>query len=335
MTGAHVLPATREHIAKAGRLVRDGGLVAFPTETVYGLGASALDEEAVSRIFAVKGRPADNPLIVHVAAPDEVSRLASSVTPLAKRLVDQHWPGPLTVVLDAHPEVPRVTTGGLETVAVRMPAHVVALELLREAGVPIAAPSANRSGRPSPTTAGDVVDDLGADVDLVLDGGQCPVGIESTVVDARGTAPVVLRDGAVTREDLGEVASSADPHLLASSPGTRYRHYAPSCAIEIAAPDEVGRVAAALAEGGRRVGLVAATHAPRGVIEIARVSGTTELAALLYTALRQAERADVDVVVVESVEEEGLGRAVMDRLRRAAGPRGEGVGSADRKREEE
>lgn len=335
MTGARVALATRENIAEAARLLRDGGLVAFPTETVYGLGASALNEEAVSRIFAVKGRPVDNPLIVHVAAPDEMSRLASDVSPLTMRLVDRHWPGPLTVVLDAHPDVPRVTTGGLETVAVRMPAHVVALELLHEAGVPIAAPSANRSGRPSPTTAADVVDDLGGDVDFVLDGGPCPVGIESTVVDARGAAPVLLREGAVTREDLGQVASPADPHLVASSPGTRYRHYAPSCAIEIAARHEAGRVAAALAEGGRRVGLIAATHAPRDVIEIARVSGTRELAALLYTALRQAERAGVDVVVVESVEEEGLGRAVMDRLRRAAGPPGDGVGSADRKKEED
>lgn len=318
MTDARVLLPTREHIAEAGRLLRAGGLVAFPTETVYGLGASALDEKAVSRVFAAKGRPADNPLIVHVAAPDEISRVAASVSPLARRLVDQYWPGPLTVVLDARPEVPRATTGGLGTVAVRMPAHVVSLELLRDAGVPIAAPSANRSGRPSPTTAADVVDDLGGAIDLVLDGGRSPVGIESTVVDARGTAPVVLREGAVTREDLGEAAPSAARDLLASSPGTRYRHYAPSCAIEIAAPGDAGCVAAALAERGRRVGLVARTQAPRGVIEVARISGTTELAALLYTALRQAERAGVDVLVVEAVEEEGLGRAVMDRLRRAA-----------------
>lgn len=240
------------------------------------------------------------------------------MSPLARRLVDRYWPGPLTVVLDARAEVPRVTTGGLATVAVRMPEHVVSLELLAAAGVPIAAPSANRSGRPSPTTAAEVVDDLGGVVDIVLDGGRCRVGIESTVVDARGTVPVVLREGAVTREDLGVVSSTAR-ELLASSPGTRYRHYAPACQVEIAARGEAARVAAALVEAGHQVGIVAATHAPPGVIEIARVSETTDLAALLYTAFRQAERARVDVLVVEAVDEEGLGRAVMDRLRRAAG----------------
>jgi L-threonylcarbamoyladenylate synthase len=325
VTGIRALAPTQGHIAEAGRLLRDGKLVAFPTETVYGLGASALDEQAVNRIFAAKGRPADNPLIVHVSAPDEISRLASSVSPLAERLVHEHWPGPLTIVLDARADVPRVTTGGLDTIAVRMPAHVVALELLREAGVPIAAPSANRSGRPSPTTAADVIDELGSAVDVVLDGGSCPVGIESTVVDARGTFPVVLREGSVTREELGDVMPAVDRHLLASSPGTRYRHYAPSCAIRIAPPGEAGRLAAELALGGRRVGLISTTPAPAGVIEISRVAGTAELAAQLYTALRQAERAGVDVVVVESVTEEGLGRAVMDRLRRAAGPAGAGA----------
>lgn len=329
-----MLLATRDAIAEAGRLARDGKLVAFPTETVYGLGGNALDEAAVHRIFAAKGRPADNPLIVHVSNPDEIWRLASSVSPLAERLVQEHWPGPLTIVLDARADVPRVTTGGLDTIAIRMPAHVVALELLREAGVPIAAPSANRSGRPSPTTAADVVDELGPAVDVVLDGGPCPVGIESTVVDARGPTPVVLREGSVTREDLGDVMPGAGSRLLASSPGTRYRHYAPACAIKIASPGQAGRVAAELAEAGSRVGLIATTRAPAGVTEIACVSGTTELAAVLYTALREAERAGVEVVVVESVKEEGLGRAVMDRLRRAAGPAGVGGGSVDREMEE-
>jgi L-threonylcarbamoyladenylate synthase len=317
-------------LGRAGEVLRAGGLVAFPTETVYGLGAHALDPDAVGRIFAAKGRPLDNPLIVHLAAVTDLERVTAEVTPLARSLAERYWPGPLTLVLHAADEVPRVTRGGLTTIAVRMPDHPVALGVIRAARVPVAAPSANRSGRPSPTTAAHVIEDLGDAVDLVVDAGPCVIGVESTVVDARGERPVVLREGWVTREDL-EVATRPGPDApapdLRSSPGTRYRHYAPRCAVVIAPPGGASEVAAAHAARGRRVGIVSRGSVPDGAVGIATFGSAEELAAVLYRAFRDAEGADLDVLVVEAVDEHGVGRAVMDRLRRAAGA-GEGGGGA-------
>jgi L-threonylcarbamoyladenylate synthase len=307
----------------AGELLRTGELVAFPTETVYGLGADASDPAAVARIFAAKGRPVDNPLIVHLADAGELSRVAATITPLARSLAAAYWPGPLTLVLDARPEVPRVTTGGLDTVAVRVPGHPVATAVLGAAGIPVAAPSANRSGRPSPTTAAHVAADLGADVALIVDGGACPIGVESTVVDARGTGPVVLREGSVTREDLGLPPHDVADGDVAASPGTRYRHYAPACAVVVACPGDVAdRLDELVGREAARVGLLAtprtAASAPAGVVEVATFRDAVDLARTLYDGLRAAEDAGVDVLVVESVAEVGVGRAVMDRLRRAA-----------------
>lgn len=316
-TRALVLPADAEGIRRAAAVLRAGGLVAFPTETVYGLGADAWDAEATRRVFDAKGRPADNPLIVHVADHGGLAEVAAAVSPLARRLAARFWPGPLTVVVEAAADLPPVTTAGLATVGVRMPAHPAALALLRAAGVPVAAPSANRSGRPSPTTAAHVLDDLGGQVDVVLDGGQCEVGVESTVVDARGHAPVVLREGAVTREQLGVGAGGGEADL-AASPGTRHRHYAPRCRVEVA-PAGLGPArASALAGGGVKVGLVAPGEAGPPVRQLARFADAAELGRLLYRALRAAEDAGVDVVVVEAVDPAGIGRAVMDRVRRAA-----------------
>lgn len=310
--------ASREAIAEAAAVLRRGGLVAFPTETVYGLGANALDPRAVERIFAAKQRPADNPLIIHVADTSALDSLVATITPLARSLVTRFWPGPLTLILDAAPSVPRVTTGGLGTVAVRMPDHPVALQLIRAAGVPVAAPSANRSGRPSPTTAAHVAHDLGGVVDLLLDAGPTGVGLESTVVDARGAHALVYREGAVSREDLGP--RSATGQRLSPSPGTRYRHYAPGCPVEIIAVDDLQQRARAMIEAGLNVGVVV----PRsidvpGALIIRRFEDSTELAHGLYDALRTAEEAGVDVLLCSSVPETGIGRAVMDRLRRAAG----------------
>jgi L-threonylcarbamoyladenylate synthase len=309
-------------IAAAAAALLAGDLVGLPTETVYGLAADARDEAAVRRIFAAKGRPADNPLIVHLASPDAFPAVVAEVTPLARRLADRFCPGPLTLVLAARPELPRVTTGGLATVAVRVPDHPVATAVLEAAGIPVAAPSANRSGRPSPTTAADVVAELGDAVAVVIDGGPCPVGVESTVVDARGEVPVVLREGSITREDLGlastDQAGAAD---IAASPGTRYRHYAPACEVVLAAPGEGAARASELRATlptGVTLGLVAPGAAPPGVVEVARVGDAVDLARRLYRTLRDAEVAGVDVLVVEAVEERGIGRAVMDRLRRAA-----------------
>lgn len=320
LTAPRLLTPDPTGIAVAATTLRGGGLVAFPTETVYGLGAHAADPDAVRRVFEIKGRPRDNPLIVHIAAAAQLPTVVAEVTPLARRLAERFWPGPLTLVLAADPDLPRSTTGGLATVAVRVPDHPVASTLLAAAGVPVAAPSANRSGRPSPTTAAHVVADLGALVDVVLDGGPCPLGVESTVVDARGERPVVLREGTVTREDLGipDGATTA-PASGAGSPGTRYRHYAPSCAITLVPAGHGPERARQLHDAGLRVGLVATGTAPEGVIEVARFTDAAGLARRLYAALRDAEVAAVDVLVVEEVDEGGVGRAVMDRLRRAAG----------------
>jgi L-threonylcarbamoyladenylate synthase len=308
---------TPDAVARAAEVLAGGGLVAFPTETVYGLGAAALDDAAVRRVFRAKGRPPDNPLIVHVAGAAELDRVAATVTPLARRLAAEHWPGPLTLVVDAGDEVPSVTTGGLRSVGVRVPDHPVALALLTAAGIPVAAPSANRSGRPSPTTAAHVLADLGDAVDLVVDGGTCRVGVESTVVDARGEVPVVLREGAVTREHLGVPADTPVGELEAS-PGTRYRHYAPTCRVVTAPAGRAAATARELLAGGEDVGLVASEPPPDGVVPIARFDGADELARILYRALRDAEDAGVAVVVVEEVPGIGVGRAAMDRLRRAA-----------------
>lgn len=311
-----------EHgIALAAATLRDGRLVAFPTETVYGLGADALDATAVAGIFAIKGRPPDNPLIVHLADASEFGLVVAQVTPLARQLADRYLPGPLTLVLDARPHVPRITTGGLTTVAVRVPDHPVATALLERTARPVAAPSANRSGRPSPTTAQHVVDDLGGLLDVIVDGGACPIGVESTVVDARGSRPIVLREGSVTREHLGVAAgegTGAEARGSAASPGTRYAHYAPSCRLALAVAGTAAEQAVQLRDAGHRVGLVSSVSAPPGIVEVARFDDAAGLAKQLYSALRAAEAAAVDVLVVEEVVPAGVGRAVMDRLRRAA-----------------
>lgn len=332
---------TEAALVPAARALRAGRLVAFPTETVYGLGANALDPAAVAAIFAAKGRPADNPVIVHAADAAEAWRVTAGPTPLALRLAARFWPGPLTLVLRAAPGLPAAVTAGLPSVAVRVPDHPVALALLRLAAVPVAAPSANPSGRPSPTTAAHVLAELGGAVDLVVDGGPCAVGLESTVVDARGDLPVVLREGAITREQLAEVAGErarpgdpagdGDPTRghdpagdaaplpdLAASPGTRHRHYAPACRVVVAPPGEAVALAVRLAADGGPVGIVARDPAPPPVRGIGIVRDAPDLAARLYALLRDAEAAGVATLVVEGVPETGIGRAVMDRLRRAA-----------------
>ncbi|MDQ7859774.1 MAG: L-threonylcarbamoyladenylate synthase [Armatimonadota bacterium] len=321
-------------IGEAAAVLSSGGLVAFPTETVYGLGADALDARAVARLFEVKGRPADNPIIVHVASPTDVDALATHVGATARVLIDRFWPGPLTLVLPAAPVVPEVTRGGLPTVAVRMPAHAVALALIAAARRPVAAPSANRSGRPSPTTAQHVLADLGERIDLVLDAGPAPVGVESTVVDVSGTTPVLLRPGGLPLEALqaavGAVALPAPgAAATARSPGTRYRHYAPRARVVLVEgrPDAGERVAAAvrrLWDEGLRVGAMVTSEGAAGVPAgaVVRVMGPRAapevIAANLFAQLRELDEAGLDAIVVEGVAERGLGRAVMDRLRRAA-----------------
>jgi L-threonylcarbamoyladenylate synthase len=332
-------------LARAAELLVAGGLVALPTETVYGLAVRADDPDAVGRLYAAKGRPADNPLIVHVASLDALARITTHVTPLARRLLAHFSPGPLTVVLDAHPDLPRAVTAGLDTVAVRIPDHPVTLAILERCGIPIAAPSANRSGRPSPTCATHVLDDLDGLIAAVVDGGPTRLGLESTVVDARGTLPVLLREGAVTREDLARIGggvsgvgrqdgSGGAAHRSAAdadaprAPGTRHRHYAPGLPVHLVAPGSGARSAADLLAGLRdtsdpaaRVGLVtqgSGTTLPDGIELLGTPVDAGALATELFALLRRAEDLRLSALVIEQVAEEGIGRAVMDRLRRAA-----------------
>ena len=239
-----LLPVTPESLARAGSLIRAGALVAFPTETVYGLGANALDADAVGRICAAKGRPGDNPLIVHISAPDQLPPLiASDPSPAAKALMAACWPGPMTLIFPKSPAVPEAVTAGLSTVAVRYPGHPSARALIDAARRPIAAPSANRSGRPSPTTARHVMEDMEGRIPLILDGGPCAVGLESTVIDVTGDTPRVLRPGGVTPERIAEICGgvAVDDAVLRPlkagekprSPGMKYRHYAPTGALTI------------------------------------------------------------------------------------------------------
>jgi L-threonylcarbamoyladenylate synthase len=316
-------------IAAAATLIRRGELVGFPTETVYGLGADALNPRALSRIYQVKGRPSDNPLILHVASLEQLTLVASKVSATASRLIEAFWPGPLTLVLPKLPAVPDVATGGLTTVAVRMPAHPVALALIAAAETPLAGPSANRSGRPSPTTAQHVFDDLQGCIPLILDAGPAQIGVESTVLDVTCVPPVVLRPGGVTQEALvaviGHVQGVAGPAQERRSPGTRYRHYSPRARVlllqEVQADILHSAVAQALDRRGR-VGCLLHRLDARGIppgVKVTRLVGSVaDYAQGLFSALRALDGLGLDVIIVEGVREEGLGVAVMDRLRRAA-----------------
>jgi L-threonylcarbamoyladenylate synthase len=318
-------------LAQAARLLAAGELVAFPTETVYGLGADARNDAAVRAIFAAKGRPSDNPLIVHVASAAELERTGRDLGPLARELAARFWPGPLTLVVEAAPGLAPAVQAGLSTVAVRVPDHAVALGLLRAAGGPVAAPSANRSGRPSPTRAEHVLADMEGRIAAVVDGGPAPVGVESTVVDARGPRVRVLREGGVTREALAaalgtdaldpETDAHSDIEAPVLSPGRRHQHYAPRCRVVLVEPAAWQRQLAAHASCGRRLGALGrrlpASLPPLRFVE--QVPGDMgAYAQRLFGALLDAEAAGVDVLLVETVPEQGIGRAIMDRLRRAA-----------------
>jgi len=319
VTGIRV--ADEAGVTAAVTALRAGELIGLPTETVYGLAGLALDPEVVARIFAAKGRPADNPLIVHVAEAEALEGLVTTVTPLARELAATYWPGPLTMVLAAGPRIPEITRGRLTTVAVRVPDHPIALTVLERLGQPVAAPSANRSSRPSPTRPEHVLAELGDLLALVLDGGPCVIGVESTVVDVRGDRPIVLREGAVTREQLG-VGGEAPSGETDRSPGTRYRHYAPRCRIEIVAEGELALAVAGRTDAGERVGVLGYRRSlgtlDPGTVVVGSFDDEVELARALYGAFVDAEQVQLDVLVVESVPERGVGRAVMDRLRRAA-----------------
>ncbi len=329
----------REALQVAARLLKEGKLVAFPTETVYGLGADALNPKAVNRIFQVKGRPPDNPLIVHILGLAQVQELAARIPDRATFLADRFWPGPLTLVLPKKERVPDVTTAGLPSVAVRVPDHQLALELIKTAGLPIAAPSANLSGRPSPTSAAHVLDDLSGRIEAVLDGGPCPVGVESTVLSLLSEPPVLLRPGGITLEQLeaalgeriidGTIFSQGEQVARPLSPGMKYRHYAtraPLYLVEGRGNQQI-KLMLGLYESfnvqGRKVGLLTTEETadlfPRGqVVTLGSRSNPQSQAALLFQALRRLDALGVDVIIAEGFEDKGIGRAVMNRLRKAA-----------------
>lgn len=314
-------------IRRAAALLRAGELVAFPTETVYGLGADALNGEAAARIFAAKGRPADNPLIAHIAGESGLAGLiALEPCACARKLMRAFWPGPMTLIFPKSPRVPREVTAGLDTVAVRMPSHPVARALIRAAQTPIAAPSANRSGRPSPTTAAHVLEDMEGRIPLILDGGPCEVGLESTVVDVTGARPRILRPGGVTLEMLEGVVGDVDVdegvlHQLqagsqARSPGMKYKHYAPKGEVTIVtgprAAQEIARLYDA-ADG--RAAILAFSQADYGARRVYRLKNAP---GELFAALRQLDEDGMETIYAEDVPTTGVGLAVMNRLMRAA-----------------
>ena len=333
-----VLPANEESLALAARLLREGRLVAFPTETVYGLGANALDAEAVKAIFAAKGRPADNPLIAHIWDRAQLEGLVE-IPDAAPALMDAFWPGPLTILMPRTSRVPDVVTAGLDTVAIRMPSHPVARAMLRACGLPIAAPSANRSGKPSPTTAEHVRVDMDGRIPLILDGGPCDVGLESTVIDVTHGTPTILRPGGVTQAMLErvlgrvEVAGSVLRPLQAGekalSPGMRYRHYSPDGQVTLVEGDEADVVRAlgllcaqAEANGHRACVMCFSEHtaalAKWHPHDIGSRSEPEEVAHRLFDTLRRLDTEGMDVIFSEVVAPEGIGLAVMNRLGRAA-----------------
>lgn len=311
-------------LAAAAALLANGGLVGFPTETVYGLGANATDPAAVRRIFAAKGRPLGHPLIVHVAAVEELAVWAQDPSQDALRLAAAFWPGPLTLVVRRGKGLADEVTGGRQTVGLRMPDHPLALALLAKAGVPVAAPSANRFGRVSPTTAADVRAELGDAVDLVLDGGPCEVGLESTIIELTGGPPMLLRAGGVPVETVEAVLGGPVQRVAAGparASGMLASHYAPSAAVQIVAAGDLAGRAEELLAAGRRVGVVCLASPPTGVVVLAHPTDNASYARTLYRSLRAADGLACDVVLVERPSLDGLGLAVLDRLSKAAAPR--------------
>ena len=317
-----MLPA--DDISAAVDILRRGGLVAFPTETVYGLGADAANPEAVERIFVAKGRPRSHPVIVHLAEPAAAKEWAAEVPDSAAALADAFWPGPLTLVLPRSDLVPDAVTGGLDTVGLRVPAQPLALELLAAFGGGVAAPSANRFGRVSPTRADHVRADLGTAVDLILDGGPCPVGVESTIVDCSADDVRVLRPGGVPVELLEAVLGYKPDVIVDGSvraPGMLSSHYAPSARVEVLPAEAVAPRAEELVALGVRVGLLAPGRVvglPAGIEALPPTGGAVAYAQCLYQRLREADRRGLEVLLAVPPPETGVGTAVADRLRRAA-----------------
>ncbi len=333
------IEADRELLQQAAQIIKRGGLVAFPTETVYGLGADGFNEEAAKKIYAAKGRPSDNPLILHIAEENQLKQIVKKIPEKAKKLMESFWPGPLTIILEKKENVPYTTTGGLDTVAIRMPNHLGALSFLKAVQTPIAAPSANTSGRPSPTKAEHVLEDMQGKIDMILDGGEVGIGIESTIIDMT-SVPMILRPGFITQEMLEEKIGDVflDPTLQnglqekerPKAPGMKYRHYAPKADLTIIEGelsrviDQINRLTAQKVSEGKKVGIIATEETKKfyrdGMIKVIGTRKKEEtIAKHLYSILREFDEAEIDVIFSEAFSEKAFGQAIMNRLIKAAG----------------
>ena len=326
-------------IERAGLIIRQGGLVAFPTETVYGLGGDALNPASSAKIYRAKGRPSDNPLIVHIAKLEDLYKITDHVSWKAKCLADKFWPGPLTMIFQKNKIVPVETTGGLESVAVRMPVHKTALYFIEAAGGFVAAPSANLSGKPSPTIAKYVIEDMDGKIDMIIDGGSVGIGLESTIVDMTGDIPIILRPGYITREMLEEVLGqvdidstilSKDSKEAPKAPGMKYRHYAPKGELKIVrgnaevVANKINQLTKLDQESGKKVGIIATdetknTYFGDSIKSVGSKLDETSIAQHLYLILREFDDEDVSVIYSEAFSDKGMGQAIMNRLLKAAG----------------
>lgn len=327
-------PDFEEKVKELGAILRNGGLVGFPTETVYGLGGNALDSEAAKKIYAAKGRPSDNPLIVHVTGKEQARTIVEGMSELEEKLIDAFWPGPLTLVMKKKPCIPAETSGGLPTVAVRCPVHPATLALIRAAGVPMAGPSANLSGKPSPTTAEDVYHDLGGRIDAIIDGGPCEIGLESTIISCAGDKITIYRPGGVTKEMLEKFAPVAVDKISKNSkeppkaPGMKYRHYAPSAPMTVYTGDTAkveAEILGKAAEPGKTYGYFVseelAEKLPKDAVVFCwgKRHDQASMARRLFRGLHYFNEHPVDAIVGEGTNEKGIGLAIMNRLTKATG----------------
>ena len=328
-------------LQEAGRLLAEGALVAFPTETVYGLGGDGLKADAAARIYAAKGRPSDNPLILHIAEVTDMEKLAVDIPELAYRLAEEFWPGPMTMILKKNKVVPYATTGGLDTVAIRMPSDEIAREIIRNSGTFIAAPSANLSGRPSPTKAEHVIEDLSGRIEMIVDGGASDIGLESSIIDLSGEVPLILRPGYITKEDFERIvaeveydsavlATKPQESVVAKAPGMKYRHYAPKGQITIVEGESsavVKKINALVSEQeakGIRTAVLCAEETKeqyvcQHVYSLGSLKSEKEISAHLFAALRSFDTEQMEIIYSESFEKTRLAGAIMNRLRKAAG----------------
>lgn len=325
-----------EELKKQAKLLRNGNTVIFPTETVYGLGANALDETAVKKIYEAKGRPSDNPLIVHIYDKSEVYDLAKDISEKAEAIMDKFWPGPITIILNKKDIIPKITSGGLDTVAIRMPSHKIAREIIKEAGVPIAAPSANISGKPSPTKANHVYEEMNGRVNGIVLGGDSNFGLESTVLDLTEDIPMILRPGSITKEDLEKVINrvDVDPSLSkiednekAKAPGMKYTHYAPNADVYIVSGkddkvvDKVNSMIKVNSKNDIKTGVMCLTKNKEKYIGEVITLGNSleEVGHNLFNVLREMDKRNVDIIYSEDFPTEGVGQAIMNRLLKSAG----------------